>query len=90
MLRFVKTELKEIEGTITIGMSAAVKEKVDEYISAKKADLEAGIKRWFVLPDSIERLIHLVVNENRWIGKNASERPPPRRATRTSSSSGLP
>ena len=83
-------EGKSVEEAGTELVGGAVKEKVDEYISAKKADLEAGIKRWFVLPDSIERLIHLVVNENRWIGKNASERPPPRRATRTSSSSGLP
>ena len=78
---------EEAELGIVVGCLSG---KVGEYLDAKKADLEARIERRFVLPGWIERLIHIVVNENRWIGNNASDRPPPRRATRTSSSSGLP
>ena len=57
---------------VTVEMvDETVSDKVDEYIDAKAAYFADEIVKKVALPDWIERLIHLVVNENRWIGNNA-------------------
>ena len=97
--------LREIEAGVVDHVVDEGLGKIDEGLGkaydkgvAKVTEAAITIKRRVLAPcsclnpvaDFIEKLIHLLANENRWIGNNASDRPPPRRATRTSSSSGLP
>ena len=93
--------LREIEAGVVDHVDDEGLGKVDEVLGkaydkgvAKVTQAAITVKRRVLclnpVADLIEKLIHTVTNENRWIGNNMSDRPPPRRATRTSLSSGLP